>query len=349
MKKRIIFVGVIAALLLAGAWWFLANKVTLTDSPKIILSKKLTHGANPVPSSLSPSNVSQTNSVAPAQNPVIPQELNPKVVAMKAIWAGENAKSQDFFGKIIDQYGKPVEGATVIGTLMQIQGIDTGTKKDTHTTQSDENGGFQFTGLHGWQLGVVVKKQGYEMGQGAGFYQAPNHKNISNLSERAIFTMWKLKGAEPMIHTKIDASLACNGTPRNFDVVNARRDAGSLVATYSRSPQNIEKSPTFDYNLTLAMKEGGLIEINHLYPNEAPSDGYQLISVAMRANDPTWTSSMDRSYYFFDGKNYGRLAFHLQANYPPPSTHFTVEAYVNPSGSRNLEYDLEKAKTIVAP
>ena len=349
MKKRIIFVGAIVALLIAGTWWFLANKAALTESPNSILSKKPDHGTNSAPGSLSPSNASQTNHVAPTQNPVIPPELNPKVVAMKAIWAGENSKSQDFYGKIIDQYGKPVEGATAIGTLMQIQGIDTGTKKETHTTKSDENGGFQFTGLHGWQLGVVVKKEGYEMGQGAGFYQAPNQKDISNPSERAIFTMWKLKGPEPMIHTTIDASLACNGTPRNFDVVNARRDAGNLLATYSRNPLNIAKSPTFDYNLTLGIKGGGLIEINDLYPNEAPSDGYQQISVDMRANDPKWTSSMDKSFYFFDGKNYGRLAVHLQANYPPPSTHFTIEAYVNPSGSRNLECDRENSKAIVAP
>ena len=349
MKKRIIFVGAIVALLIAGTWWFLANKAALTESPNSILSKKPDHGTNSAPGSLSPSNASQTNHVAPTQNPVIPPELNPKVVAMKAIWAGENSKSQDFYGKIIDQYGKPVEGAAAIGTLMQIQGIDTGTKKETHTTKSDENGGFQFTGLHGWQLGVVVKKEGYEMGQGAGFYQAPNQKDISNPSERAIFTMWKLKGPEPMIHTMIDASLACNGTSRNFDVVNARRDAGNLVATFSRTPLNIEKIPTFDYILTLVMKGGGLIEGNDLYPNEAPPDGYQSIRVVMRANDPKWTSSMDRSYYFFDGKNYGRLKIALEANCQPPPCYFNIEAYLNPSGSRNLEYDREKSKTIVAP
>ena len=82
---------------------------------------------------------------------------------------------------------------------------------------------------------------------------------------------------------------------------------------------------------------------------KAPPDGYQSIRVVMRANDPKWTSSMDRSYYFFDGKNYGRLKIALEANCQPPPCYFNIEAYLNPSGSRNLEYDREKSKTIVAP
>ena len=348
MKKRITFVCIIIALLIAGAWWLLTNKLSIKNSPHIIPSNSLPHGANPAISNMSQSNVSQTNRVASAPNPIIPSESNPKVLAMIAIWTSENAKSQDFYGKIIDQNGQVIADAEVTGELGWIQGMTTGPKTKSFTTKTDARGEFQFVGIAGWQLGVIPKKQGYQLARNNDAKTMPSSGKTSP-SSRAIFTMWKLKGPEPMIHTKINASLACNGTPRSFDVVNARRDAGNLMATYSRSPLNIEKSPTFDYNLTLGMKGGGLIEIKDLYPNEAPSDGYQPVSVAMRANDPSWTSSLDRSYYFCDGKNYGRLALHLQANYPPPSTHFTIEAFVNPSGSRNLEYDREKSKAIESP
>ena len=348
MNKRILVGGAIAVLLIACAGWFLAGNASLKSSLKIVLSPKFSHGAIPVKKSLSESNVSQTNHVAPVQNPVIPPEQNPKVIAMKAIWASENAKPQDFYGKIIDQYGQAIADAEVTGELGWIQGMTTGPKTESFTTKTDARGEFQFVGIAGWQLGVIPKKRGYQLARNNDAREMPSSGKTSP-DRRAIFTMWKLKGAEPMIHTKIDASLACNGTPRNFDVLNARRDAGSFVATFSRTPLNIENSPTFDYSFTLDIKDGGLIENKDLYPNEAPADGYKSIAVRLLANDPKWASEMARSYYFFDGVNYGRLNVKLKANCHSSRCYFDIEAYVNPSGSRNLEFDREKSKTIVAP
>jgi hypothetical protein len=155
--------------------------------------------------------------------------------------------------------------------------------------------------------------------------------------------MWKLQGAEPMVHTSIQSGLACDGTPRKFDPLTGRRDAGDLVATLTRNPVNIDGGKRFDWALTLGIEGGGLIPINDLYPNEAPADGYQSsVAINMPSDAKNWTPSVVQSYYIFDGKNYGRITINIMANYQPPPTHFEIDSYVNPAGSRNLEFDQTK-------
>jgi hypothetical protein len=64
----------------------------------------------------------------------------------------------------------------------------------------------------------------------------------------------------------------------------------------------------------------------------------------MPASAKNWTASFEHSYYFMarDGKIFGRVAVHLVGDYVTPPTHFELEVYVNPGGSRNLEFDEAK-------
>ena len=80
-----------------------------------------------------------------------------------------------------------------------------------------------------------------------------------------------------------------------------------------------------------------MIEIKDLYPDEAPTNGYQSVTVVMPANAKNWTPSLIKSYYFYDGQHYGRVTVRVKASYQPPPTYADFDAYVNPSGSRNLE------------
>ena len=291
---------------------------------------------------------------SPAQTPVgsatapstPPPEWVDKAVAMRAIWATENSKPQDFYGRIIDQYNQPVEGVTAIGTLMQIQGMDTATRKETHTTASDKNGDFEFTGLQGWQLGVVVKKEGYEMGQGAGVYQAPNAQDKTSPAERAIFKIWKHKSAEPMVVVKLDDNIPCDGNAVDYNLLTGKRaHNGDLTVKLTRHPVNITSGKPFDWTLEIAVPSGGLIEQSDPYPNEAPAEGYQSpVTIDMPAKSATWSGHLNRSYYFKSqgGKIYGHITIEIYADFQPPPTTFSALIYANPAGSRNLEFDPAK-------
>ena len=157
-----------------------------------------------------------------------------------------------------------------------------------------------------------------------------------------------------MLHITLEAGLPVNGTPRNFDLLKGRRDTGDLTATLIRNPVNIDPQKNFDWTLTLSVNGGGLIAMkdlwgsgpfkpNDLYPYEAPTSGYQTITINMPAASKNWADGFDfRSYYFYDGQHYGRVTISVQPDYPPPMTHASFDAYVNPSGSRNLEFDETK-------
>jgi hypothetical protein len=62
------------------------------------------------------------------------------------------------------------------------------------------------------------------------------------------------------------------------------------------------------------------------------------------ADSPEWTSFVTRSFYLRSrgGQHYGRLVLDITADYEPTPTMMTLAAFVNPRGSRNLEYDDRK-------
>jgi hypothetical protein len=188
-----------------------------------------------------------------------------------------NAKSQDFYGKVVDQYGQPVIGANVIGYLRLDEGLGINDEKvEEYKTKTDTEGLFQFTGLHGAQFGQKVSKAGYEMGQGTGFYVSPNSEDKTSPTQRAIFNMWKFRGTEPMIHVEAGAGIACDGSPTRFDLLSGKKSSnGDLIVKLTRNPVNIDRRRPFNWSVTLEIPNGGFQEITNLYPNEAPVEGYQ--------------------------------------------------------------------------
>jgi hypothetical protein len=115
----------------------------------------------------------------------------------KGILDAENAQPIEFYGKVADQYGQPVAGATVYGNILLNSGIE-GSATDTHTAETDAKGLFQFTGLHGVSLGVGLKKIGYDFDWHASAGWSKDYK--PDPKNPVAFTMYKLQGAEPMVH-----------------------------------------------------------------------------------------------------------------------------------------------------
>jgi hypothetical protein len=169
------------------------------------------------------------------------------------------------------------------------------------------------------------------------------------------FTVWKLKGAEPMVHRELNRiGLSCDGTENKFDILAGQRSqgVGDIVVQFVRNPLNVIRGKPFDWDLVLQIPHGGLAEITDLYPNEAPAEGYQpSMSISMAANAKNWSPSFEHSYYFTarDGQIFGRMTVRLTADYEQPPTHFELEVFGNPAGSRNLEFDPAKAIKAVVP
>ena len=348
-NRKFVLAAALTAILLLGIWW-LRKPFSETASQPIAPAR--TNPIAPVAGNLTAtgthklivSNTTSTNLSEMYQAYRSGQIDKGKMMA--AIWQAENKKPQDLFGKIIDQYGQPVVGANVTGDLMLIQGADVGEKEEIHKTQTDANGEFEFTGLQGWKLAVALSKEGYEIGRNPGVYEAPNDENKTSPTGRSLYKMWKLKGAEPMIHTEFDSRVPYDGTSATFDLATGQKiPNGNLRITLLRNPLQIQRGrDKYDWSVKIEIIGGGILEENDLYPNWAPENGYQpAFEAGMNATDVPWNRELVKNFYIKDNQGrYGRLYVDLFTDSMRPDTGINIRTWINPSGSQNLEFDPSK-------
>jgi hypothetical protein len=160
--------------------------------------------------------------------------------------------------------------------------------------------------------------------------------------------MLKLRGSEPLIKTSYPVGIGQitqlyhDGTPVELDLLKGTQvpsGTGQLKLEFWRDISN-KNARTFDWKLQLSVPQGGLAETCEEFAFQAPENGYQpSIVIDMPATNQNWRSEVRSKYYIRlpDGK-YGRTDFYLL----PYNGVFTVQSFINPSGSRNLEYDPSK-------
>ena len=264
----------------------------------------------------------------------------------KSLWNAWNQTSQDMYGKVTDQNGQPVAGVDVTGIARQINGYNE--KFTSYKTHTDTNGLFQFTGLHGYRLDAQVGKAGYEMDYRRGIFKPSDQSSPTN---RVIYTMWKLRGPDPMKHVKFIKDASCEGSMSRFELLSSTQNGtGDLMVTLTRNPLNLrpeEQGKPFNWTATFGITNGGLIEIpsSTIYPYEAPTEGYQhIIAWNYPTNVTGWDWHIQRSYYFKsqNGQVYGRIKIEIWAGGKTPDMGLGMDIYANPGGSRNLEFDSSK-------
>jgi len=266
--------------------------------------------------------------------------------AMAELMSLRDNQSQDFYGRVIDQHGQPVVGADV--TLNINLTIGHG---DSQKTQTDANGLFQFIGIRGQSVSVVPEKKGYLI-EGHGLGLKGQDGPETDPSNRAVYIMWKAKGAEPMIHDQKRYDLKPDNRIYTLDLLARKmtegtNESGDLLVQIERPAQVEQTKPheNFDWSFVMTAIGGGLIEVtNDDYLNEAPTTGYQPEFKLTMAADTRWHGwDAEKTFYMKsrDGKAYGH--FHIRV-FPVSrnGSSLEIESYVNPAGSRNLEFDAAK-------
>ena len=343
MKGRALPLLLVIILIAAVFYWFPFHQQTPVEKTAAIGTNNLAIHAktsivtNPVPIFAANTDTnSLTNAVDIAD--AYHQGLISKDEAVIRTMLEKNRESQDFYGKVIDQYGDPVAGVDVTGNLMFISGWHEPEKHETYKTQSNSQGLFQFTDLKGWQLGIMVRKDGYKIGgRGEGF-QAPTGGK-SSPSNRAILTMWKLRGPEPLNNSTIEAKIPHDGTPVVFNIASGKQSPnGNFLVTLSQYPLEVKHGwDRFDWSVKVEILNGGLVEENDAYPYWAPVDGYQpSFEFNESTNAVKWLGGLQKKFYIKTAQGqYGIMQFGIYPGRSPTGmeAHFTI----NPSGSRNLE------------
>lgn len=254
-----------------------------------------------------------------------------------------------FWGKIEDQFSNAVPEATVYFGVRVMNGTESTVKKGQ--VVSDANGLFSISGYTGQDLGMGVQKPGYtflSMG-GSGIYSKiwPEDQRASpDPSNPTIIKMWKLQGGEHLIHFEFRSRIPSDGTPVTFDFgTGTIVTSGGDMTIQIQSPAAPDTSHKYDWQLTILPVEGGILPDNN--PTElqfqAPEFGYaRMFNIVNKSGVRPWASDFHGGFYFKsrDGNAYGKfdlgaIVYATRDGLVP----ITIDGYINPSGSRNLEID----------
>ncbi len=139
-----------------------------------------------------------------------------------------------------------------------------------------------------------------------------------------------------------------DGTSVSFDLINGAKvqnqeQSSDIRVTLTRTPINIIRGrQKFDWHATIEAIDGGLIEAEGDFMYLAPEQGYKpRIEIQVNANDPKWSADRKISFFIHNraGRQYGRITLEFNTGSDQPTTGFGFVSYINPSGSRVLEYD----------
>ena len=343
MNKVSYLLLIIIAASLLGIWW----SRNLRKPTSLAQETQITNAEPPKAKNLSVTpkkektnlvlDAADTNSLTAKYRDYLVGKVN-KAEMMQSVIAEKNLQNQDFYGKVVDQYSNAVIGAIVTGSVM----LDSlaSSKEETHITQTDQRGFFQFIGLHGASFGVAASKPGYEWGARGEGYQAPTGEKSSPV-DRATLIMWKFRGAEPMKCVSSESRIPADGTSTTFDTATGKENSnGDLQITLLRSPLQVRRSgQKFDWTIKIEMLRGGLKVEDDPYPYWAPENDYQpLFEFNMSSNNVPWRSTMTQNFYIKNSQGqFGRMQLDVYASVTPAG--IKVDLWLNQSGSQNLEFD----------
>ena len=255
----------------------------------------------------------------------------------------------DFFGKVVDLDGQSVEGATV-----RFSWTDLSAAGSTQaTTTSDVHGLFSLNDATGKSLGVLIEKEGYytsklnRYGFEFASFSAENFYQPDS-SNPVVFHLRKKEQADALIHRQTLYGLKIDGTPQYIDFRSGKKTIGgdpqgdlslSLVRKASGVPSH------YDWALVInGVGAGGILESKEEFMFLAPEGNYERsIRVDQKGNEVNYESQAKRSYYvrLSDGRTYARIDADIRPKYNEIGA-IDIELFLNPSGSRNLEFDPSK-------
>jgi len=285
--------------------------------------------------------------------------LYPPVTCMGVQQTGATNVDIVFYGKVVDQYYRPVVGAQIRADIFRSQA-----GKDKKTPQkivkTDKKGLFRITdkGLSLYLDGIQA--EGYEFifrknpDRSFEFFSA--YRRASFVSDRAapiIFRMQKLKGEPAYLIRQL--SLERNFLPMEKRAYNLNLggnwidDKGQFQNNSGHVDLKIRCGLSKDEDkmeLTIiSMDSNSGIVVSDKLLQEAPLDGYEPESV-IEIDIPARYKELKKYVYVKarGGMMYSRLELDLTVR--PSNLLVYIDIWTNPEHSRNLKYDKEFQKYV---
>jgi hypothetical protein len=256
----------------------------------------------------------------------------------------------NFWGRVLDESNQPVADANVHFEWGVVADSVNPNGTSETITKSDSNGFFSLVGRQGKRLFVNVRKDGYyDTGDApsAVFEYSNPYQGLFTPDQNnpVVFHLRKKGDGEPMIHGRKLFGAKIEGTPQYVDLLagkNKMNPPGDLTLRFIRGEKT--ENQRYDWAATLGVPDGGLIESTDEFMFLAPQNGYQAtFEISHKASDDNWVSQEHHKFYVQsrDGKIFSRIEITFIPAYNERAA-FDIEYFINPSKSRNLEYDPAK-------
>ena len=157
-----------------------------------------------------------------------------------------------------------------------------------------------------------------------------------------------------MLHADVDRRLPCDEQAEKFEAsfdlgTGKIAKSGELLITVTQNPVVVNRGAgPFDWKIVVAAPGGGLVEATDLYKNQAPENGYQeAYSFAQGKSEPKWIGRFTKTFYVHTiNGQYAKVMIDLTPGTNRPGAGLgiglSLAIWLNPSGSRNLEFDPTK-------
>ena len=246
----------------------------------------------------------------------------------------------EFFGRVVDENSNPVVSAEIhfIWTDLSSQG------SSAKQTTSNENGLFSLLDARGKVLTVQVTKDGYYAYKAfpVGFFYAGANQNfVPDAANPVVFRLKKKGTAEPLVQAEGKFSVPRNGTPVEIDLHTGKQvptgQGHFRVECWTEEPK--ARGLNYNWKCRITVPGGGLLVSTNQFDFQAPQAGYaelEEIDMPILLNEQ-WARTAKRNYFLkLNNGRYARASFEMISF----NNHFfKIGAFINPSGSRNLEFD----------
>ena len=325
-RRKIILIGMLIVVSVVF-WWLRApqSKQTLEKVPQIT-EPSLSTSSQTAPTSPIVESIERKEGVAKVQRALVTPIT--------------------FHGKVIDQNDDPVPDATVNYSALD----KFNAPGSQYQGKSGADGTFAITGIVGAALNIGVRKEGYYMidGKSANTFAygiGPDsvRREPPTKDNPAIFVLQKMGVSDPLVHISSRTyRISRNGTPIEVDLTTGRMSPqGNLRVEMWTADQAKDAKQHYYWRCRISVPKGGLVERKDQFDFEAPVDGYKPSDeIVMSQAAEKWQPQAQREYFIKLNEGlYGRIQLKMIAQ---GNHFFRLEAYLNPSGSRNLEFDPSK-------
>ncbi len=260
-----------------------------------------------------------------------------------------------FYGKVVDQHGNPVSNALVKTEIGKWRILDANSSYYQFKTDSQGNFSIEDIGAINMIVGSI-EKDGYEIKAGTylqGYKRDANDPaplwSETSKEKPWIFHAWKKTEAEPLVYDKGLFGFKFDGRKYTINFKTGKKlegivNSGDLVVSIWRNP-NSSRSNVGDWKVSLEAISGGLIETMDVFMNEAPEAGYSSSwSMDYKKNASNYKRKTSWEKFYLKSRNrlYIRLEMEIIPYFNDKEAAIDMKIWMNPNGSRNLQYDPKK-------